>query len=149
MNAKCQRFTKDTSSRWIYVRYYVMKYDLFFDLHNSTAYMVMFDRFSIQFKSINNYPIKYSIENCFACIWKSESKAKITWQFKRFIDLDRPDNTGHIILRYYRFQITETHICHAWSYQNIHLTYARASEASEPSESSYIFISQERYDCHR
>ena len=132
--------------------WYVMKYALFFDLNNSTAYMVMFDRFSIQFKSINNHPIKYSIENCFACIWKLESKAKLTWQFKWFIDLDRPDNTGHVILRYYRFQITETHICHAYaraSPQNHHifsfLRNVRLSQVIRFISQHTLFFEQYRY----
>ena len=50
------------------------------------------------------------------------------------------------LLRYYRFQI-RSHICHALShypFRNIYLQYARASEASERSESSCIFISHER-----
>ena len=48
------------------------------------------------------------------------------------------------LLRYYRFQITEVTFVMHYPFRNIYLWYARASEASERSESSCIFISQER-----
>ena len=47
------------------------------------------------------------------------------------------------LLRYYRFQITEVTFVMQYPFRNIYL-YAQVSEASERSESSCIFISQER-----
>ena len=47
------------------------------------------------------------------------------------------------LLRYYRFQMTEVTFVMRYPLRNIYLKYARTSEASERSESSCFFISQE------